>query len=243
MKKYPFILILILCVFTHSEAQINFGIRGGMGLNSIQNNTFLLQVSSEPLAIYPLSIAPDVGLFLNIPIANQLSIQPEIHYLHKGGKMSEEIYLAGNGNPNNRLILEAQYRVQYIEIPVVLKYQIQNEGVKPALMLGASYGRAISQHFSGETIYINGSNSHYAISGEGNTLDWDTDFGGNGAFNRNDVSAVIGASIEKMIGKRPIIFDVRYLHDMNDWRTEKLSNNTKAQVRNRNLLVTIGLAL
>jgi hypothetical protein len=243
MKKCNlfFSIYLVFCVCSFSTAQVEFGIRTGLNLSTFENNTFLLQVSTEPLIKNKITLFPDVGLFINLPLTHQISIQPEMHYLTKGGKINEEIFISGNGGQGNLQSLETKYQVQFIEIPVVFKYQFMDSGWRPSLMLGASYGRAISQKFDGETIYIIEKNNSLALSGEANKLDWKTELGSNGSFNQNDWSGVVGASLAKTLGKQSVILDIRYLYDFNDWRTEKLNDKAIAQVRNRNLLLTVGV--
>jgi hypothetical protein len=243
MKSIKFWLLLfwLLLIAQLCIGQVQFGFRGGLNLSTIENNTFLLQTSSTPMVENDVLVSPDLGLFARVSLGEQIFIQPEIHYLQKGATLREDIYLSGNGGTVIPTLLETKYKVQFIEVPVVLGYQLSAIPLRPALLLGASYGRALRQDFDGDILHINGREDFIQLSGEEPPLPWDAKLLNTGDFQQNDWSVVLGLGLEQQIRSYAVVFDVRYLHDRNDWRTEKLVDNNEPQVRNRSLVISAGL--
>jgi hypothetical protein len=243
MKSIKFWLLLfwLLLIAQLCIGQVQFGFRAGLNFSTIENNTFLLQTSSTPMVENDVLVSPDLGLFTRVSLGEKIFIQPEIHYLQKGATLRENIYLSGNGGTVIPTLLETKYKVQFIEVPIVVGYQLALP-LRPAIMLGASYGRAFRQEFEGDDLRIEGRENALALSGQSNQLPWDANLLDGGDFQQNDWSLVLGLGLEQQIGSYAVVFDVRYLHDMNDWRTEKLSIGNDPQVRNRSLVISVGLA-
>lgn len=63
------------------------------------------------------------GGFLSLNFGNSFAIRPEILYEQKGGKDTS----------NNT------YQLDYVEIPVLLKFSLGTPGINPAILLGPSF--------------------------------------------------------------------------------------------------------
>jgi Outer membrane protein beta-barrel domain len=94
MKKRFLAATLIIMSFI-AEAQISFGAKAGLNLSNFSGT------------ITDRKIKPGVhiGGLVNIPIAKQFSIQPELQYSSEGSKLNTK-----------------KYNLAYINIPVMLQY-------------------------------------------------------------------------------------------------------------------------
>ena len=120
------ILLLILPSFAFSE--INYGIKGGVSINN--------QVATdEHLNIFLGSDVRDIfnsefyrgqyGLFIATDIFPRLSIQPELFYAQRGSYHSLS-------SPEK---IEIEIKLDYIEVPILVKYTIIPLGEKSGLNL------------------------------------------------------------------------------------------------------------
>ena len=98
-------LVVSFMTFTSAQAQENatkFGVKGGVNFSNfytddVDDNNVLTGFN--------------VGFFAKLPIADNISLQPEISYTGKG---SEQVY-------NNALVSgTAQFKLDYIEVPLLL---------------------------------------------------------------------------------------------------------------------------
>lgn len=94
MKKILLVSTIPLIAFI-AQAQISFGAKGGLNLSNF----------SGTLTDRKIKPGFHIGGLVNIPVAKQLSVQPELQYSSEGSKLNERIYNLG-----------------YINIPVLLKY-------------------------------------------------------------------------------------------------------------------------
>jgi hypothetical protein len=101
MKK----LALVLTVFTASvfgvNAQVQFGIKAGANLSTFTGDA---EGAKSQIGF-------NAGVLVKIPVADALSVQPEAYYSGQGAKGNE------SGTDFN-------LHVNYINIPVLLKYQL-----------------------------------------------------------------------------------------------------------------------
>lgn len=236
MKKYT--VLFLMCLPTFLMAQTNYGIRIGSSFNRYINNTFLLQTTEEPSINNKFTITPDIGIFASFRLNETWSLQHELHYLQKGGRITEEYFQQNGSEP---LLLKNTYNVEYLEIPTVIKADLTKKSIKSFLLLGASYGYALSQKLTGDDLYINSINQLLRIRGLDEKLPWDTDFRDAEGFNRHDWSGIIGLSAEKEVGELSVVLDLRYVHDWTDWRQGKLVGNDK-EVQNRNIILSVGVS-
>lgn len=120
MKKVTFLAVCVIAgLFTH--AQISFGAKGGLNLSNFSGN--------HP---WDKKMKPGfhIGGLVHIPVAKQLSVQPELQYSSEGSKLNAKNYNLG-----------------YINIPVLLKYTHASgfygeAGPQIAFMMAAKYDGA-----------------------------------------------------------------------------------------------------
>jgi outer membrane immunogenic protein len=92
---------------TSSTSPVAFGIKAGMNVSSLTNESGLDDQGSK--------IGFNAGVFANIPIASSFSIQPEVLYSQYGDKYDETI----NGN---RYSFARHH--DYIAVPVMFQYNV-----------------------------------------------------------------------------------------------------------------------
>jgi hypothetical protein len=240
MKKQCLVLgfvfySLVLC------SQIDFGFRAGLALSTFENNILFPQLNELPGAEEKLLISPNLAISVNLPLNPHWSLQTEVNYLTKGGKIEKELFVP-NAPPNGTFMtLQTRYEVQYLELPLLVKYRLFENGWSPALIAGLSYGYALTQSLDGDNIYLTDGQSVILIEADGKNIDWDTPYFSESPYNRSDFSTVFGLVVEYPIGKQQLSLDVRYLHDFTDWRDSRLSNADR-EVRHRNILITTGIS-
>ena len=102
-------LVLTFMSFTNSEAQENgtkIGIKGGVNFSNLYTDNV---DDNNVLTGF------NVGFFAKLPIANNISLQPEISYTGKGAEL---VY-------NNAFVSgTAQFKLDYIEVPLLLVVNI-----------------------------------------------------------------------------------------------------------------------
>jgi len=101
------------------------------------------------------------GLFFGIPAGTSLVIEPEVLYAMKGAKYDNIDYTG-------------TYNLNYIEIPVLLKYNFKPEG-GPYILAGPSVGFSISCNDTGT---INETSTTYDETCESQGATANTTFGG-----------------------------------------------------------------
>jgi len=106
----------------------SFGIKGGMNVSSLSNDAGLDDSKSK--------IGFNAGIFLNAPISEEFSIQPEILYNNLGSKVTQE-YNIGNTTYST----ESALHLDYISVPVMFQYN-----ATPAFYLeaGPEFGFLVS---------------------------------------------------------------------------------------------------
>jgi hypothetical protein len=96
MKKYILGLILAVCFFA-SQAQVSFGVKGGLNLNYLLFQYEGMHLSSETES----NTGFHLGGYLQIPLGKKLSLQPELQFSRRGF-----------GNIN----------LDYLEFPLLISY-------------------------------------------------------------------------------------------------------------------------
>lgn len=90
-----------------SSSPVRFGIKGGMNVSSLTNESGLDDQGSK--------IGFNAGVFANIPVASSFSVQPEVLYSQYGDKYDQTV--AGTR-------YSAARHHDYIAVPVMLQYNV-----------------------------------------------------------------------------------------------------------------------
>lgn len=114
MRKLFLLAIIFLTSVVSVSAQANFGIKGGVNFASILGDT--------PSGLrYRTSF--NVGIVAEIEASSNTSIQPEIMYSGQGFHFNGGLV----GGINGVVLEEDNYELNYLNIPVVFKYYINDE--------------------------------------------------------------------------------------------------------------------
>jgi hypothetical protein len=113
MKKISLLLTgiffqILLVVSNHSNAQgLTYGIKGGINYSSLNLDYTSLDKSRTGYHI---------GGFLNVPLSDRFSVQPEVLYSTKGAKVNYDFFDFLKGNVSLDL--------KYLDVPVLGVYRI-----------------------------------------------------------------------------------------------------------------------
>lgn len=146
-----------------------FGIRGGVNLS----NLYVNEADDEHM-----KAGLNAGVFLKLPLANGVALQPELSYSGKGSRIAYNSIL-GSG--------AFRFNLNYVELPVLFVFNI---------------GKAFNIHAGGYAAYLTGANIK-SVDDDG-SMDEIASFDADD-FNRMDfgVSGGIGLDIDKFsIGAR-----------------------------------------
>ena len=96
-----------------------FGLEGGINLATLRG------LQADQVVKSRLGFVG--GAFLSFPMGTTLSLQPELLYSQKGGKIN------GLG-----------YQLDYVEVPVLLDIQLGGPGIVPGILAGPAFNSAVS---------------------------------------------------------------------------------------------------
>src|ERR1700712_4760182 len=96
MKRIYLFTVMVIAGFVVQAQNLQFGLKGGLNLSSIDNNT---------TANFSNRLGYHVGGLIHIPVSPQIAIQPEVVYSSEGAK-----YTVSNG-------AEHTLQLNYINIP------------------------------------------------------------------------------------------------------------------------------
>ena len=114
-----------------------FGVKAGMNVSSLSNGAGLDDTKSK--------IGFNAGVFMNAPLAESFSIQPEVLYNNLGSKMSD----------NNN---SATLNLDYISVPVMFQYN-----ATPAFYLeaGPEFGFLVNTKFKSDNALVQAAGNEF----------------------------------------------------------------------------------
>jgi len=136
----------------------------------------------------------DVGAFVNRSLNDRISFQPEAHYIQKGTVLD----FGGPGQADGSLKLA----FTYVEMPLLLRIDLGSRAAwRPFITAGPTFAMRI-----GCTGNIDGGDANLSVDCK--------EFDDNGTsadpFQKTDIGASVGAGLTGMMGKRPILAQLRY---------------------------------
>ena len=185
-------LPVALLVAVPLQAQdITVGVKGGLNV---------ADVSTDVADIQELDLSSKTGFvggaYANFGLGGVFAIQPEVLYSQKGFKGGE------SGSP-----LEASFKTNYFEIPVLLKAQFPMTMLRPAVYAGpvVSFETSCKLGFTGGDTSLD--------------FDCDSPEADAGDRKKTDFGAVFGANLDLFVGPLVLTVDGRYqlgLTNLND---------------------------
>jgi hypothetical protein len=212
MKKILFVSLMVLLVVSVSFSQ--FGIKGGINLGNAGGDDKSMGLNmGDPKPRLGLTggISYKIGLILG------LSIQPEVMYVQKGA-----IYEVSGSLGNSSWDVKTTAKLDYIDIPVLVKFNLPIPVLSPYIEGGVSYGILLSAKQKEEETFTNVP-GYTSGSSEIDRKDFTT---------KNDLSLIVGVGVELAM----LDINARYVMGMT-----KLIKDSDKKVYNRGIMLTAGI--
>ncbi len=160
------VLVAVPALSANAQMPIKFGIKGGLDMANL---------TGDDVEDTDMKLGFGGGLFAQFSFENMpIVIQPEVMYVMKGAKDSEDG--------------DYKIKLDYIEIPVLVKYNIPMEGnMTPCIFAGPAFGINMSAK-------VDDGDDSYDI------------------YNKKsmDIGLAFGAGLDMAMGQGKLTFDVRY---------------------------------
>jgi hypothetical protein len=208
MKK--FFLLAALAVNSCGFAQVSIIPKAGINLANaaIDDNNALAGQRSV------LGLTTGLGVNIALTSDNFLSVQPEILYSQKG-------WAAENSAP---VRYDGSYRLNYLEIPVLLKISFGGETVRAHVNAGPSFGYLLGGRLSGDwnALALPGGDAGGALkfTENANPLVLNELYA-----NRLELGLNFGGGVGYSLRGKILFFDVRYNTSLTDYNRAFASKN------------------
>jgi hypothetical protein len=226
MSKKALILLFFMVSVAAVQAQ-TFIPRAGITISTLQAEDFVKEMDNEIQSqtgfVIGVAYAIPVGTFAK----GIFSLQPELSFVQKGFKVDATGDFAGSESYFH-LTTQQEYTINYLEIPVLAKYEFGSDKLRIALQAGPSLAFGLdgkyksTMHIEDEFEYDETTNS------EGDIRFYDSDEVNTTSFDHNvDFGLQAGAGIT--IFDR-VALDVRYGMSLTDLNHEEKSKNRILQL-------------
>ena len=222
-KKSITTTIAILLV-TYTFAQVSLGLKGGINFANIA----IPEIAIINIPDAQANKSFTFGAVAEIGIANGFAIQTELNYTKKGFIINEGIPLEIANIPLP-VGVKVTTDLNYMELPILAKYNFGNEKVGGYLTAGPTMSYASNGRFRTAANFII----------DLNVIDQEFDFD-NLNISKFDVGASIGAGGTVKLGTTKLFMDARYTHGFN-----KLDNIPVIDLdfKNKNFSLTTGFLI
>ncbi|HLP10893.1 MAG TPA: porin family protein [Flavobacteriales bacterium] len=187
-----------------ANAQITFGVKAGSIFSTFQGNDASQNNTHQALT---------VGAFVNFG-GTILSLQPEVLLTQKGAT-----------NVNETHQVREDFKINYVEVPLLFKFGLQLPGIYPHVYIGPYYAHALSQSYTYTD--INGG----TISQEYQQM----------KIRPNDIGAIGGAGIDFHINRLFFTIDGRYGLGMST--IDGGADYVRRDIRNGNFMLMGGIGI
>ncbi|HZV71762.1 MAG TPA: porin family protein [Saprospiraceae bacterium] len=226
-NKLTLVLLICLGMFQMTQAQSKITAFGSYGISDIQVSGLgildLLDPYIKPISQYTAGIQYERG------IGNHFDFLTGAQYTSRGFTAKEDfnINVFGLDLPVGARI---DTRLQYVEVPVMLKYSIGENGVSPYIKAGMSTAYAVSGKLQPKIDAI--------ISWKLPAININLE---NDMYNRFDISGVVGAGVSIPTNENGSIqFDINYRHSLNDMFLDKI---TDIRIKSHGLSAGVGYTM
>ena len=133
MKNSRLFTAILLMISMHILGQNNLAIYGNTGINS-------MNLTGTQLDIIPLRSTHQLAIGINtdIVVGNSLTFQPGLHYAKSGFSIYQSTFIKLLGLPLKTGV-GIKTSLQYIEAPMMLKYRLANNGIRPFITAGPKF--------------------------------------------------------------------------------------------------------
>ena len=225
MKRYHLlILVAILTSPFLAQAQVILGAHGGIHSNKVQ----IKGISESWIPENSYWTGANAGLHLEVPITERLNFRPELNYVEKGFRVKEgfEFDLFNIPVP---IGAEAITRVQYIEVPLQLKYTFADGPVKPYIFGGPHISYAIDGQIDLRANLIL----------DFNIASFNIDMTNN-LYNQLEVGGLVGAGLNFEAGRSNIFLQGSFQHGFTDMLNDPIVD---IRLRNSGFNLTAGVQI
>lgn len=165
------------------HAQNVIGIKGGLNVSDVSTDDPMFEELADSKTGFV------GGAFFNLPLGSTFALQPEALYSQQGFKGTDPEFSEA----------ELQFKVDYIQIPVLVKAQFPTGSIRPAV-------------YAGPVVSFESScNLGATVSGVSAEADCDSPEADVGDRKSTDFGAAFGGNLDWFVGPVVVTFDVRYL--------------------------------
>ncbi|SDI98796.1 porin family protein [Chryseobacterium jejuense] len=130
---------------TKSSSPITFGVKGGLNLSTVSEDSNYSEYHDDE---NKMKAGFHAGVFVNIPVAQKFSIQPELLFSQLGAKIEErERFLVGDYSYRREADYKANFN--YLVLPVMVQYNILPQLYVEA---GPEFGYLLGGRFKGDDV-------------------------------------------------------------------------------------------
>lgn len=172
-------------------------------------------------------VGAQAAFFARLPLKGALSLQPELHYIQKGGMLEVTSTELGNESA------ELGVKFGYLEVPVLLRLDLGSGNWRPFLTAGPTVALRtsckVSIGFSGTNLNTDCDSGDLDDEGEGSAED---------PFTKTDVGASAGAGLAGSLMGRSVFVQLRYNQGL---RTIAKDTPSTLTPKNRGFSLIVGL--
>ena len=202
MSTYKICSILILVLWVGNPLQGQWEIGGVIDVNVASINVQPGSSSED----YSGRLGFGIGAVLDRSLTDQIDLHTEPMFLQKGGKIKTSLF-------------EAVYKVNYLEIPLLLRYTFDfSSTLMPYGMAGPSIGLRTSSRYD------------FSDGGERTQIDETRGI---------DLGVVFGGGVKVPQGNKTFFAEVRYLIGLINMNRE----SDESSVKNRGLQISLGVTV
>lgn len=141
MEKKIIITSILYLGFAMASVCAQFGVRAGVNAAKLSTSTLVDGSQTK----YKMGIG--IGIFSEIPVFRNFSIQPEINYMQQGTKESATFTWG---------TIDALSKINYFQFPVFLKYNFKNGiFIQTGPYLGIGLGKILNKYCVGVGVDCN----------------------------------------------------------------------------------------
>jgi len=233
LMRYLFLLPVLLFATSGFGQGLQYGLQLGKSYSHVYGS-FVTTVDEDAR----LSLDPNLasrfsgGAYLRYYVTPAFSIQPELLFSTRGGRIKEDVVIRGFD-----MRIDGNLMMHYIEIPLLFRLgtwidfpappRYEPPGYTYHVLAGVSASYNTRARFSGD------------LSGDVFGVDFDEEFSGSvrNQFVNTDFSAIIGAGFEYGRDSR-FTFDIRYVLSILDINDNPAGNS---DIRNGTITAMIGI--
>lgn len=221
------------------RAPISVGVLAGANLSSVNVADAGLAVGEDLLRNQRRGGA-QAALYATVPVAGRLSLQPELHYVQKGGRGSlalpidpEQLALYADDE------VRVGLRLSYLEMPVLARVDVGGAGRwRPFVLAGPSFALRVGCRVSANIgpIGVSGACDDNSLISDEPLPTEPIDSGD--PVRTTDIGAVGGIGVEGALAGRVVSVQVRYTQGLRSIASENIPGLSP---KNRGVALVLGL--